>query len=175
MEQLEKVEKLRQRANVSYEDAKSALEEANWDILEAMVILEKQGKAGGPSQTSWSTSYEGQTQYTSVHEKVQEQQTADKEGFFHKIGRLLKKLIKKSNENYFYVTRHGEEIFKVPVWAFILALLFFWELTLIVMVIALFFGYQYSFRGKDDLSGVNRAMEKASNLADRVKDEYDKL
>ncbi len=45
MENIEKVEKLRERANVTYEEAKLALEENNWDILDAMVSLEKQGDA----------------------------------------------------------------------------------------------------------------------------------
>ena len=40
MEQLEKVEKLRQRANVSYEEAKEALEASDWDLLDAMVYLD---------------------------------------------------------------------------------------------------------------------------------------
>ena len=39
MEHLEKVEKLRERANVSYEDAKEALEASEWDLLDAMVYL----------------------------------------------------------------------------------------------------------------------------------------
>ena len=37
MEQLEKVEKLRERADVSYEEAKEALEDCDWDLLDAMV------------------------------------------------------------------------------------------------------------------------------------------
>ena len=41
MEQLEKVEKLRQRANVSYEEAKGALVACNWDMLDAMVHPER--------------------------------------------------------------------------------------------------------------------------------------
>ncbi len=63
MENYEKVEKLRERANVSYEEAKEALEQNNWDILDAMIALEKSGKAAGPKQTSYSTQdmpkYEG--------------------------------------------------------------------------------------------------------------------
>ena len=44
MDNLEKVEKLRERANVSYEEARTALEENNWDLLDAMVALEKAGR-----------------------------------------------------------------------------------------------------------------------------------
>ena len=44
MTNFEMVEMLRQKANVSYEEAKAALEQANWDLLDAMVLLEKDGK-----------------------------------------------------------------------------------------------------------------------------------
>ena len=57
MDKLEKVEKLRERANVSYEDARTALEENGWDLLDAMVALEKSGKTDAPAQEQYSTSY----------------------------------------------------------------------------------------------------------------------
>ena len=44
MDNFEKVEKLREHANVSYEEAKQALENSNWDILDAMIYLEQSGK-----------------------------------------------------------------------------------------------------------------------------------
>ena len=43
MDHLEMVEKLAQKAGVSYEDAKMALEACNWDMLDALVYLEKLG------------------------------------------------------------------------------------------------------------------------------------
>ena len=44
MDNFEKVEKLREKAGVSYEEAKTALEQCNYDLLDAMIYLEKQGK-----------------------------------------------------------------------------------------------------------------------------------
>ena len=55
MDDLEKVERLRERADVSYEEAKKALEECNVDLLDAMVYLEKQGKVKKPGKTSYTT------------------------------------------------------------------------------------------------------------------------
>ena len=46
MDHLEMVEKLAQKAGVSYEDAKMALEACGWDMLDALVYLEKLGKTG---------------------------------------------------------------------------------------------------------------------------------
>ena len=54
MDEFEKVEKLRQRANVSYEEAKKALDEANGDVLDAMLALEAQGKVSPDEQSTHS-------------------------------------------------------------------------------------------------------------------------
>ncbi|EQB88870.1 hypothetical protein M918_22970 [Clostridium sp. BL8] len=41
---LENIDEVRRRANVSYEDAKAALEMCNDDLVEALVYLERQKK-----------------------------------------------------------------------------------------------------------------------------------
>ena len=50
MDEFEKVEKLRQRVDVTYEEAKEALKQADGDLLDAMIILEKEGKAAAPKR-----------------------------------------------------------------------------------------------------------------------------
>ena len=55
----------------------------------------------------------------------------------------------------------------------ILALLFAWKIVLPAVVIALFFDCRYSFSGKDDLSPANKAMDKASEVAEKVKSEFE--
>lgn len=176
MEHFEKVEKLRQRANVSYEEAKQALEACEWDMLDAIVYLEKLGKVESPKQESYSTSFDGQTQYVSVPETVRRNtEYSSQDGFGKKMKRLWDKMWKAGKENYFRVCRKEEEIIKVPVWVFVVALLFAWHTLVLIMLISLFFDCHYSFCGKADLSGVNDAMEKANAFADKVKDEYNKL
>ena len=41
MDRLEMIEKLRERADISYEEAKDILDRAEGDLLEAIVLLEK--------------------------------------------------------------------------------------------------------------------------------------
>ncbi|MDO4345654.1 MAG: hypothetical protein Q4C50_12740 [Eubacteriales bacterium] len=174
MEQLEKVEKLRERANVSYEEAKEALEACGWDLLDAMVYLEKSGKAKAPAQESYSTSYEEQSQFVSVKDKVEEQKEAG-DGFFKKMGKLFRIFVRKCRDNSFCIMRKEEEVLKVPVVLMVLALLISWRILLAALIVGLFFGCHYSFQGKDDLTGANDVMEKASEFADKVKEEYEKL
>ena len=47
MERMDKVEKLREKTGVTYEDAKAALDACGWDMLDAVVYLEKLGKLSG--------------------------------------------------------------------------------------------------------------------------------
>jgi hypothetical protein len=49
MATLEQVEKLRERTNVSYDEAKAALAAANGDLLDAVIRLEKEGRLNPPA------------------------------------------------------------------------------------------------------------------------------
>ena len=107
MDELEKVEKLRERANVSYEEAKEALEKSNGDLLDAIVYLERQGKVKAPEQTTYSTEAASQPDYADVPAivKESEQRTAE-ESLGTKFGRTLKKIGRYLSENHLKV-EHG--------------------------------------------------------------------
>lgn len=165
MDTFEKVEKLRERANVSFEEAKEALEHSNGDLLEAMIYLEKNGKTVSDGTSSYSTSYEDAKELPKVVP-----QPAPKDGFFKRIGRIIKKLAIKSTENFLVVEKNGSQILKMPVWVMILILFVAWYASIILLIVSLFLGCRFSFVGKDDLSKVNDVMGKASDLAINVKD-----
>ena len=65
MEQLEMVKKLHEKAGVSYDEARDALVRANWDMLEAVRILEEEGKIA-PLVSSMTTFDENNTKYEEV-------------------------------------------------------------------------------------------------------------
>ena len=50
-DKLEQIERLRERAKVTYDEAKHAYEAAGGDLLEALILLEKQGKVKPPRAT----------------------------------------------------------------------------------------------------------------------------
>lgn len=164
----EKVEKLRERANVTFEEAKAALDACGGDLLDAMVYLEKMGKVKEPKQSTYSTSYEEQKNFVSVKEKVKSQEK--EEGIFDTIRGLVRGFIDKCRGNYFCAKRNGEVKFKMPVLAFLIVTITFWQVVLPVMAIQLFLGFQFSFYGKDDLQTVNDLMNKASDFANHVKE-----
>ena len=49
MTELEKVEKLREKADVTFAEAKEALDNSGGDVLDALIWLEKNGKATVPA------------------------------------------------------------------------------------------------------------------------------
>ena len=180
MDIFEKVEKLVEKAGVSYEDAKAALEKADGDLLDAMILLEKEGKAEAPKESSYSTKYDKQAQYVSVEEQVEndrksytkeEQRKERKE----KVRSGFDKIKYFVTSNFLMIKRNGELIAKLPVWAMILILVFAWHISIVAIIVSLFFGVGYSFSGDADMSAANNVMNKASSAAEKVKEEYEKL
>ena len=78
-------------------------------------------------------------------------------------------------KNYLLIKKNGELLVKLPVWAMILILVFAWHISIIAIIVSLFFGVTYSFKGEADMSVANNVMDKASSAAEKVKEEYEKL
>ncbi|MBR1816723.1 MAG: DUF4342 domain-containing protein [Lachnospiraceae bacterium] len=173
MDELEKVEKLRQRADVSYEEAREALNECNGDLLDAMVYLEKQGKVKSPEQTAYTTDAEQQPKYADVPAVVREnEQRSSEESVGKKIGRMFKKAAKYLNDNHLKVEHNDKTIINVPLWVAVIALLAAWWILVILIIISLFCDYKYTIEGTGNNEEVNRVMEKASEFTEQVKDEF---
>ena len=51
-------------------------------------------------------------------------------------------------------------------------LLFTWKVAIPVMLVALLFGFRYSFEGKDELKQANAFMESASNAAESLREGF---
>ena len=173
MEMIEKVERLREKANVSYEEAKEALEQSGGDLLDAIVLLERQGKVKGPAQSTFSTDYEEQTEYIKVRDKVEEQENSAP-SFGRTFGRLFRGFIGFIKNTTFIVTKGEDVLFTMPTICFALLLFFFWEILAPVMVIALFFGIRYLFEGEEEAQKANSILNKAGDFAQDVRSEFTK-
>lgn len=171
MEMLEKVERLVEKANVSYEEAKAALDEANGDLLDAMVLLERQGKVKRPEQASFSTQYEEQKNYIDVRDKVEEQEQSAP-SFGRSVKKFFRTMIRFIKETTFIVKRKEETYFTMPTAVAALLLFIFWEALFPVMIIALFFGVRYSFEGAGSAETANRVLNRAGDFAIDVKNEF---
>ena len=172
MDNFEKVEKLRERANVSYEDAKQALENNNWDILDAVIYLEKEGKIKSNKGADFTT----ETENTCFEKKIEleEEKCVGFGELMKKFGKWCKKWIDKANRNDFRVEQKGKELLKIPVTLLVIFLLFAFWVVLPLLVTGLFFDMRYSFVGPDVRSidiDLNKAMDSAATAAETIKNE----
>lgn len=139
---LENIDELRRRANVSYEDAKEALEKCNDDIVEALVYLEKQNKIK-PNQN-----------------------TSEKCSFWSKV----KAVIRKGNNTKFIIRKKDNVVVSMPVTAAVIIGLLAFHITAIVLIILLLTGHRIKFEGKNgECKQVNDILDKVSNSVDSVK------
>ena len=123
MELLEKVEKIREKTGVSYEEAKAALEACGEDILDALVYLENQGKIKKPDVSVYTTEAEPSEE---VKEAARQYEKASGETFGDQVKKFMHwigSLIKKGCENFFIVSKKNEEIITMPVIVIVLLLL----------------------------------------------------
>ena len=182
MTTLEQVEKLRTMADITFDEAKAALDSANGDLLEAVINLEKLGKINVPTGGGYYSSEKAADPTvdackTNCGEK---QYKYDNSGetftsLLKKFGAFCLKMIRKGNANSFEVLKEGESKASAPVTAFVLLLVFIPWITIPLLVIGLFFGFRYRFNGPD-LAGktVNDAMDKAADAAINLKKSIDK-
>ena len=175
MTNYEMVELLRSKANVTYEEAKAALEESNWDILDAMVLLERQGKVTDKG-SAYSTAQDNEESEAETGEKKNAHWEFEANGNFmsamRRLGRWLRKLIQIGNANFFVVSRHGEEILSLPVTVLVVLIPFLFWLMIILLVVGLFTDFRYSFRGPNlGNDKINDTISKASDMADSFKAE----
>ncbi len=174
MTKLEKAEKIIEKTGVTYDEAKEALEACGEDMLDAIVYLENQGKVKGPAQQVYTTKTEDSSKEFQQAAKAYE--AAEEEKLGNIFLRLLKwcgQLIKKGCENFFIIKRHGEEIISAPVIVLVLLLLFAFWVIVPILIVGLFFGYSYSFRGEITKAvDLNTAFDKAAEAAESVKKEF---
>ncbi len=172
MEKLEKVEKLREKTGVTYEDAKAALVACDYDLLDAIVYLEKLGKIKSPENTSYTTtlqapSKEFERAQASYEDSCKKSTIGDGvDRFISWAGDLLKKSCKST----FHVEHEGKQVVAVPLLVFILLLIFAFWITLPLMIVGLFFDYKYHFEGINKID-VNEVCDKASAAAMSMKND----
>lgn len=174
MDKLEKVELIREKTGVSYDDAKVALEASNDDVLDAIIWLERLGKATAQtaSYTSTATAEPG-----SVSPEMMQAQTAYQEStkkskvgeYFSRALDEIKRICKKGLDTTFVAERNGERVVALPI-LFVILGIFLWGATIWLLILGLFFGLRYRIEGVSKVTvDINQVMDKASEVAESIK------
>ncbi len=179
---LEQVERLREKTNVSYNEAKEALEKTKGDILEAIINLEKEKRISEPEGGGFYSSQgpyraPGQKNFGCRQEQGSREETwQDGSATFAELaGRFFRwcgRLIDKGNRNSLEVKKDGCKVISLPVTVLALLLLFMFWIVVPLIILGLFFGYRYRFTGPDlGREAVNRAFDSAAKAAEDLKKE----
>ena len=159
------VEKLRRYGNISFEDANRALSETEGNMLDAVLLLEKEGKipkSGGTSESDASPRRETDSGYYQETTSFATQMGR----FFSWVGEIIKKGV----TNTFKVEKNNEVVVKIPIIALVLLLMFFFWIIVPLIILGLFFDFRYSFHGPDlGTEYVNGVVDKVAEAADGIK------
>lgn len=171
---LERVQMVVEKTGVSYEDARDALERCKGDILDAIIILEHEGKAA-PASATYSTGAGSTSGCSDEMRDAQEEwrresrrgATADKVSHaFHDffVPAMLKPFVVESD---------GRELARIPVFIVIILLLACAPLALAVFVVSLFLGVRYHLEGATPVRfDLNETMDKAADMATSARNSY---
>ena len=174
---LEQVEKLRQYADLTYDEAKAALEKSGGDLLQAIIDLEKEGKIAPPPGGGQYRSAPAD-EITPVKESGGKKERKDNDGDtafrrnMESLWHWIRDMVHKGNTNALVVTRRGEESMRLPITLLVVLLLFAFWIVVPLLVVGLFFNFRYAFQGPDIRSTkVNDAMDNVAKAADEIKND----
>ena len=178
MDRLEKVELIREKTGVSYDDAQAALAANNDDVLDAIVWLERLGKVE-TTAARHTTAAEAGSPISA--EMVAAQESYERASKKTKIGTLVERLLsvierlcRKGLDTTFVVERRGERIVALPVLMLVIGILVWW-VTLPLLIVGLFLECHYRFEGVENVTvNLNDMMDAASEGATTLKDSFKK-
>ena len=185
MDNFEKIEQLVKKSGCSYEDAKAALEGCGWDMIDAIISLERDGKikkesaaySAQPAQeaeiisevtvdnTGSRSGNQGNTGSAGKSEKAPK----EKMGLWKRFKSIM------TDNRLVIIKSNGQQLADLPIWIPVLALICFFWATLILAVIAMVFGCRFHFEGEDlGKININDTMDKATDYAEKVKNDLTK-
>lgn len=140
MEHNEMIEKLHSQANISLEDAEDALNRANWDMLDALRLLENEGKI--PPLTSSMTTTDSQE---NGYERISCSSDKKTDGnFWYRAGEKLREILLWTVNHSFIIRRRDKVILNLPVIIMLVILCCMFEVSIIALIAGLFFDCTYS-------------------------------
>ena len=167
MNTMELIEKVREKTGVTYIDAKAALEMNNWDVVDAVVYIEKSKNTSAENRTSAESTTETNESLFAVVAPTASQ-TQKRSGSKTSDGEfrtLIKKIWSFLMDNHVIASRKGKQIVSIPLLVMLIIAVTDFKVTVILMVVGLFCGVGYKIEGKnfDDDSKINETLKKASD------------
>ena len=151
-----------EETGASFEDARSAIRACDGDMLDAMVYLEKLGKISTNKAAYADPRFApiSEAEMACAAAKRAERRAVRRERCEkHRgaIGRFVRKAINFLVHNKIAVSKDGNEIACLPLFIVLIICNASLGFAFAAMIVSMFFGFEYSFRGETDFNIVNRA------------------
>lgn len=145
---LELIEKLKEKVNISYADAKEALEKCNGDLVDALIYLEKENKIKAAPEEKKSS------------------------GFWDKV----KRGVKRCNDTRLVISKKDETVLNISLTIFIILGLIATPFVLFVILLLLFTGHRFRVKTADfDEAKINQTFDDISDAASKVTDKVTEI
>lgn len=145
MERHEMAEKLVEKCGISYEEAGDVLREAGYDLLEAMIILERRGKLGNKHQNNWYSTGIMQN-YTATAGNKSAADAESLSEFFKIAWTKFCELMRNFMRYNIILSKDGREIISFPVLLALILVCFTAGLVFSAVIVSLVFGFSYSIK-----------------------------
>lgn len=148
------IDKLQKQANVSFEDAKEALEMTEWDVLDAYVWLQARGKTDSLPMESEPRVNEKKEEEKNMESNQNTVNTARQEeedlGFFGNLLHMLR-------QNRLVARASRGRVWSISLLGLVFVLLFFRKFFFVALIISLLLQVKYSIEGPDAKKKANNA------------------
>ena len=139
---LEQVERLREKADVSYGQAKAALEYSGGNLLDALIYLEEQGVIPRPEDAYYSTKNEAPPpppqELPVLQVKPEAKQAKQKKHKRRGVRHLLHWLRRILLDNELEIWRKGQPITAVPMLILLIFVIFLYWIAIPLLILGLF-------------------------------------
>jgi hypothetical protein len=175
MDELKLIDKLRKKANISYEEAKIALENNNWDILEALLYLEENGSIEKPFVSIFYTNelrYSGAIQEVKKNKEYNYKASNGFQGIFEAICKFID-----TCNNIFLEIKKREYVFlRIPITVVILLSFFMFWIIIPLIIIGLLFDIEfYVYANSVNTDKVNKILNEISRYSRDIKEKIKRV
>ena len=148
MEHIEMIEKLREKAGITREEAADALNRAGWDMLEALRILEQEGRIAPLTSSVVSAEQTASGAGPSAFGATGYYYGTDTRAASPSAWEKLKALFMKTLTYSFIVRRRNKVILSLPVLVMIIVVLALFRVSAVALLVGLFCECRYSVEAR---------------------------